>query len=272
MAGNEYYPTRPHSAQDRTKIAAGSPLAILGLLLEGLRERFNEEANIGIVWRDDVQTTDILIEAGYNPETESRDSGRALYVNRLSSVPEKVVLDNRAGVHLPSSMEGYMCMMTSQITVDCVSNDNGDSALLGDIIQHFFIGSRKIFEGWYGIHDMSLAELGQTQPFTHDQNKWSTTVGFRVQYQVRWSAVKIRPLLQDVSMHLTDSAIAARHAAAATTSLQRGVSAASTTGGRSASVVRTGGAGGPEASVAIWDNGDLMAWENGDLLAWENGT
>ena len=43
MAGNEYFATRPHQVQDRTKIAAGSPLAILGLLLEGLRERFNEE-------------------------------------------------------------------------------------------------------------------------------------------------------------------------------------------------------------------------------------
>jgi hypothetical protein len=148
MAGNEYYPTRPHQAQDRTKIAAGSPLAILGLLLEGLRERFNAEANIGVVWRDDVQTTDILIEAGYNVETEARNGGRALYVNRLSSVPSSLVLNNHAGTDLPSSMEGFMCMMQSQITIDCVSNDHGDSSYLGDIIQHFCIGSRKIFEGW----------------------------------------------------------------------------------------------------------------------------
>lgn len=119
-------------------------------------------------------------------------------------------------------MEGYMCMMTSQITIDCVSNDNGDSALLGDIVQHFFMGSRKIFEGWYGIHDMTLAELGQTQPFTHDQNKWSTTVGFRIQYQARWSAVKIRPLLQDVSTHLTDGTSVDRHVNLASASLQRG--------------------------------------------------
>lgn len=272
MAGNEYYPTRPHGAQDRTKIAAGSPLAILGLLLEGLRERFNEEANVGIVWRDDVQTTDILIEAGYNSETESRDSGRALYVNRLSSVPSSLVLNNHAGTDLPSSLEGFMCMMQSQITIDCVSNDAGDSSLLGDIIQHFCIGSRKIFEGWYGIHDMSLAELGQTQPFSHDQTKWATTVAFRLQYQVRWSAVKIRPLLQDISTHITDGTAVARHADVASASLQRGVSAASTTGRRSTSVIRAEAPGGTEASVAIWDNGDLMAWENGDLLAWENGT
>jgi hypothetical protein len=272
MAGNEYFPTRPHGNQDRTKIAAGSPLAILGLLLEGLRERFNEEASIGIVWRDDVQTTDILIEAGYNSETESRDSGRALYVNRLSSVPSSLVLNNHAGTDLPSSLEGFMCMMQSQITIDCVSNDAGDSSLLGDIVQHFFIGSKKIFEGWYGIHDMSLAELGQTQPFSHDQTKWATTVAFRLQYQVRWSAVKIRPLLQDISTHITDGTAVARHADVASASLQRGVSAASTTGRRSTSVIRAEAPGGTEASVAIWDNGDLMAWENGDLLAWENGT
>jgi len=271
MAGNEYFATRPHAHQDRTKIAAGSPLAILGLLLEGLRERFNEEANIGVVWRDDVQTTDILIEAGYNVETEARNVGRALYVNRLSSVPSSLVLNNHAGTDLPSSMEGFMCMMQSQITIDCVSNDAGDRSLLGDIVQHFFIGSKKIFEGWYGIHDMSLAELGQTQPFTHDQDKWSTTVAFRLQYQVRWSAVKIRPLLQDVSMHVADGTVVARHATAATTSLQRGI-ASVTTGRRGASVARLDAQQGPEASVTIWDNGDLMAWENGELLAWENET
>jgi hypothetical protein len=69
---------------------------------------------------------------------------------------------------------------------------------------------------------MSLAELGQTQPFTHDQDKWSTTVAFRLQYQVRWSSLKIRPLLQDISTHLTDGTVVDRHVAVASASLQRG--------------------------------------------------
>lgn len=228
MAGNEYFPTRPREAQDRTRIAAGSPLAVLGILLEGLRERFNEEANLGIVWRDDVQTTDIIIEAGYNTEIEARDSGRALYVNRLATTANSVVLNNLAGVDLPSSKEGYLCMMVSPITIDCISNDAGDSTILADIVQHFCIASRKIFEGWYGIHDMSLAEMGQTLPFEHDQSKWSTTVGFRLMYQVRWSAVKIRPLLQDTAVYLQDSAGAERFATVAMASLQRSTQAVPT--------------------------------------------
>lgn len=229
MSGNEYYPTRPHAPQDARRIAAGSPLAILGLLLEGLRERFGPENGTGTEWRDDVQTTDIIIETGYNVETESRNAARALYVNRLSSVPQNVVMNNHAGTHLPSGMEGFLCMMTSQITVDCVSNDAGDSALLGDIVQHFLIGSRKIFEGWYGIHDFSLAEMGQTQPFDHDQAKWATTVAVTVMYQIRWSAQKIRPLLQDIGITSQDaSAVAASHIGLAVSSLQRSTSSVTT--------------------------------------------
>lgn len=230
MAGNEYFPTRPRAAQDRTKIAAGSPLALVGLILEALRERFSEGNGIEEiwtdreppVWRDDVGTTGILIEAGYNEELEARNFGCALYVNRLNTVPTKLVLGNRAGVHLPDHMEGFMCMVGSQFTIDCVSNDEGMSSILADIVQSFLIAGSQIFCGWYGIHDFGLAQMGQTQPFSHDQQKWSTSVSFEISYQARWSTVKIRPLLQDITTRVLDGGVAEHHEAVATASLSRG--------------------------------------------------
>ncbi len=203
--GNEYHAVRPHEPQNRDKIAAGSPLAVLGIFIEALRERFNAEANLGIVWNEDVQTSQIIIEAGYNVETESRDSGRALYVNRLNTSPTQIAVGDRVGVSLPEHLEGFTCMMASQMSVDCISNDAGESAILADIVQSFFIASRQIFEAMYGFHDFGLADMGQTQPYEADQNKWNTAVSLMVQYQARWTTVKIRPKLQGVGLHMTQA-------------------------------------------------------------------
>jgi hypothetical protein len=205
MAGNEYNQVRPHQAQDRTKIAAGSPLAVLGLLLEALRERFAEGNGLDIAWRPDVTTTDILIEIGYNAELQVRDFGRAVYINRLNTVPKPIAVGDRAGVRLPDHLEGFIAEMTSQFSIDCVSNDKGDSMVLADIVQHFLLAVGNIMEAQYGIHDFGMPELGQTAPFEHDQKKFSTSVSFSLSYHVRWSTVKIRPLLQQVSVTAVDA-------------------------------------------------------------------
>ena len=222
MAGNEYNATRPKEPQDRARIAAGSPLAVLGIFLESLRERFLPDNGMDIHWTEDVQTTDITIEVGYSVESEIRNATRALYVNRLNTSPANIAVGDRVGVRLPDHLEGFMCHMGSQITIDCVSNDAGDCALLADVVQHWLIANRQIYASLYGFHDVSLAEMGQTQPFKHDQQKWSTTVSVAVVYPVRWSTVKIRPLLQDVGVSLAGVTEALE--AVAVTSMQRSCS------------------------------------------------
>ncbi len=220
MAGDEYNQVRPKQAQNRDKIAAGSPLAVLGLLLEALRERFAEGNGLEVVWRDDPALTDILIEIGYNVEVESRNYGRALYLNRLSSSPRAIAVGDRAGVRLRDHYEGFIAEMTSQLTIDCVSNDKGDSMLLGDVTQHFLLAVRQIMESQYGIHDFGMPELGQTSPFEHDQEKWSTSVSFTLSYFVRWATVKIRPLLQQIAVTTQDAQEASANVALA--SINRG--------------------------------------------------
>jgi hypothetical protein len=223
MAGNENFQVRPREAQDRTKIAAGSPLAVLGIIIEALRERFGPNGNLDIEWREDAQTTDILIEAGYSIETEARNMARALYVNRLNTAPQQIAIGDRVGVHLPDHLEGFTCIMESQMSIDCVSNNAGDSMILADIVQSFLIASRQIFEAMYGFHDFGLASMSQTLPFDHDRNKWSTTVSFVVQYQSRWSTVKIRPLLQSIGLRASGVPSGSLYESAAISSLQRTV-------------------------------------------------
>jgi hypothetical protein len=64
--------------------------------------------------------------------------------------------------------------------------------------------------------------MGQTQPFSHDQQKWSTGVSFEITYQARWSTVKIRPLLQDITTRVIDGGVAEYHTSLASASMARG--------------------------------------------------
>lgn len=225
MAGNEYHQVRPQTPQDRNVVAAGSPLAVLGIFLEALRERFREDANVQWVWRLDNATTDLLIELGYNTHTEAPSYTRALFINRLSSSPATIAVGDRAGVHLPDHLEGFVAMMTNEISIDCVAVEAGDSMLLADIVQHFVLASGNILEAMFGFHDVSMPMMGQTAPFTHDQEKFSTPVTFAVQYHVRWTTVKIRPLLQQIVTRVADAAsgldATGAYVEAAVTSLSR---------------------------------------------------
>jgi hypothetical protein len=206
MAGHESSMVRPKSsAQDTTKIAAGSPLAVQGIFLEILRERFSEGANLDWVWRADPTLSDIIIEVSYNGDNEIRNTAPAIYVTKLDTIPGKVVLGDRAGVRLKDHTEGFGAIVTVGITLDCVSNDEAESTILGDIVQYTILTAQDVIQTEFGFYDISQPMLSQTTPFDRDQKKWNTQVSFQVQFWVRWKQVPIRPLLQQITHRIISS-------------------------------------------------------------------
>jgi hypothetical protein len=191
--------------QNPLKIAAGSPLAIQGVFLQIIRERFREDAGIGIVWRQDISTTDVVVETSYNEETESRSQTPAVYITRLQTVPAKVVVGDRAGVRLKDHLEGFGALTTVAMQLECVSNDEGESAILGDIVQYMLLASQDVIQREFGFYDMSHPSLGPTTVYSRDVNKWSTNVEFTVQFWIRWSQVPIAPLLQQITQKVTSN-------------------------------------------------------------------
>jgi hypothetical protein len=168
------------------------------MFLEIIRERFTADANLNWTWKPDITETDIVIEASYNEETESRNETPAVYVTRQNTVPARVVVGDRAGVRLPDHLEGFAAYSTSQMQVEVVSNDEGESAVLGDIIQFMLLASQDVIQREFGLHDFTHPTLGPTQPSARDVNKWSTTIDFQVSFWIRWTQVPIAPLLQQI--------------------------------------------------------------------------
>lgn len=200
-----YPPTRPHGPQNPTRIAAASPLAVTGILLETLRERFRQDQNLLWFWDPDPSVGTILIETSYNDAVEQRNASIAIYVTRLNTTPQQLLVGDRTDVNLPDHKEFFTGLMTSSYSVDCVANDQGASVQLADIVQHFFIASRQILTGMFGLQNMTHASMGQSAPFEQEQGKFSTPVSFEVSYHTQWSTVKIRPLLQSVGVRVIDS-------------------------------------------------------------------
>jgi hypothetical protein len=208
MAGHETILVRPKQfVQDPLKIAAGSPLAIQGVFLEIIRERFSVDAGLGLIWRPDLTSSDVLIETGYNEELEARNQVPAIYVNRLQTVPGKVMVGDRVGVRLPDHKEAFGALNTAVLSIECVSNDEGESAVLGDVIQYMILASQDVIQRAFGFYDISHPSLSATQPYDRDQTKWSTSVEFNVQFWIRWSQVPIAPLLQQIAQRITNKGV-----------------------------------------------------------------
>lgn len=203
MAGNGDSYVRPKTEQDANRIVAGSPLALQGIFLEILRERFSPEAGLDMVWDSDPTATGVLIEAAYNEETDSRSQAPAIYVERLACVPLDTVIGDRAGVFLPSHLEGFYAQMRADFQIECVTNDRGVSAILGDIVQWMLLGSSDVIMRHFGFRNIAKPILGETIPFERNQTKWNTPVTFQVEYEVRWAQVPIAPLLQQISNRTT---------------------------------------------------------------------
>ncbi len=193
---------RPKDFQKPDRIAIGSPLAIQGIFLEILRARFIETSGLMWVWRPDITLSDIVIEAGYNEETESRNTVPALYINRLRSTPQKMVVGDRVGVRLKDHLEGYGAIEEVVLSIDCVSADEGASAILGDTVQFTLLAAQDVIQRTYGLHDFSHPILNQTLPYEKDKTKWNTQVSFTIQFWIRWLQVPIAPLLQQVTQRI----------------------------------------------------------------------
>jgi len=191
-------------ATQNERIVPSSPLAIIGLFVEIIRRRYSIEG-MPWVWNESVHETQIVIESAFVENTEERNFRPAIFVDKDESTIGRVIVGDRAGVHLPSSMEGFYGLMTVPLLIDCISTRRGESATIGDTTQFYLHASSDLIQASFGLHDMTPVVLGRTTPFERDHDVWVTPVTFTVQVPVRWSSTPTAPLLQDIITEITHS-------------------------------------------------------------------
>lgn len=192
-------------------VVDGSPLAIIGIFIEILRERFAPGNGMDehYLWYADMTQTNIVIESAFRDTSQTRNKKPALFVDKDQSVYGKVILGDRAGHTFKDGKEFEWTLSTVPVLIDCVAGTPGESAILGDIVQWTIHAASDAIQGAFALHDLSPPTLGRTIPYEADKEAWTTPVSFRVQYNVRWTTVPVAPLLQAIRQRINVSGASA---------------------------------------------------------------
>ena len=193
--------------QSPSIIVEGSPLALIGVFVSFLRERFTPTNNPpNYVWNEDPNAASVIIESAYDLEGNTvRGKKPAIYVDKDQTVYGKSVLGDRAEHRIRDQAEGQWCLSTVPLIIDCVASRKGPSAILGDIVHWTLHTCSDVLQKTFAFHDMSPPALGRTVPYEDDREAWTSPVTFTVQYNVRWGIVPVAPLLHEIALKIRQS-------------------------------------------------------------------
>lgn len=185
-------------------------LALLGVLVEIIRERFTEgiysDPALKWFWKSDLKTTGIFIESGWNENLEGRNVRPGIWIDRDQNVYGKVSVgdQDQMPVYKNVRLETFYSPGDVDVIIDCTSTKRGESMMIGSIVQDFLHMSSNVIQAFFGLRDMSPVILGRTVPFEKDDKLMNSPVTFRVQYENRWASAPIATTLHRVSLKISD--------------------------------------------------------------------
>lgn len=185
-----------------------SPLALVGLFLTVLRGRFDPSNVIDTFpwkWTTDPNTTQIHIETGAGDEVQQKDVRPGIYVGRSPFIFPKVVIGDVAGSQREKGKRAYYSTATGQIVIDCLSKNNGESAVLAEIVQSFILMTSDLILSRYALRDITPVTLGSTEVWEKDNRLFNTRVTSEVAYDVKWVTTPQKAQLALVNLKLTIS-------------------------------------------------------------------
>jgi len=203
------YPPVRVTGQQRL-IVDGSPLAIIGIFVEVLRERFSAANSPNAdqwLWLPDINQTKLVIESAFEDNTLVRDKQPAIYVDKDASAYGKVIVGDRVDHNFHNKGDIQWTLSTVPVIIDCNAARRGESAVLADIVQWTLHMTSDVIQATFALHDMSPPTLGRTVPFEMDTDVWNTQVTFQVQYNVVWAYVPVAPLLQSIAARITAAGV-----------------------------------------------------------------
>lgn len=187
-----------------------TPMAALGVFVQILRERFSQASSIDPilpwVWNDDVNTTKIFVESGWNDNLEARNVRPGVWVTRNQNVYGKVSLgdQDQMPVYQGVRLEQFYCKGDIDINVDCTSTQEGESAIIASVVQDFLHMSSNYIQALFGFHDISPVVMQGTTRFEKDDGLWTTLVQFRATYEARWATLPVANVLNEIAVKIRD--------------------------------------------------------------------
>lgn len=201
-------PVGPTELDQLPSVKLQSPLAVIGAFIYLVRERFNPKWGLQWQWLESMADTDIVIEAQFNENTETRDSRPGVYIDKDQTTYGKVSTGN-LDMNQPNILERqlthYLSFGQTDVIIDCVSPSRGESMQLADTIQAYLESSKYIIMGVFGFRDISPIVASRTQAFAKQVDLHQTTISFRVEYETRWKTAPAVPILQGLQLQMDAS-------------------------------------------------------------------
>lgn len=195
-------------ADQQGSIRPGSKLAVLGVFVEIIRQRFSAHV-VGEAfqwcWDPDIKRTKLAVESAFNEDKTHRNFRPAVYVDCDDQTMGRVVLGDRVGLNLKTGLEGFWNLQSVPILIECVAGKRAESAVLGDIVGVFLQASSDLVQAKFGFHDITPVTISRTQPAARDKDQWTTAVTCVVQYPQRWTNAPTGPLLNSVELAVRQS-------------------------------------------------------------------
>lgn len=177
-----------------------SSLHLLGQFVVALKKRFSYP-DLPWVHAEDENITGLFIHTELEEGKSTRNETPSIIVGKGSVVFQRPLIgdiDQNNYDVLSKNGTYYYGVLEADIRIHCLSENKGESSLLGDIV-HFFIGcSRQALCRGLTLLDISQAVLQPAQQYDRDTKRWSTVVTFRVIYERRWYSVPGAPPLRQI--------------------------------------------------------------------------
>ena len=201
----------PRMEGQQAEVMPGSSLAVTALITEIVRERFRPGNGLAWIW-DENPTPDVneentedeprkvLIEPSFAENNETRNYRPAIFIDKQDTIASKVAIGNFAGQQLRTGLRGFYSIATIPLDISVVSDRNGESAILADIVWFYLLAGREQIQKTFGMQDMSNPMLSRTTPQDVDKRTWATHITFTISLGLRWSTLPISPILHDIVM------------------------------------------------------------------------
>ena len=208
----------PRMETEGVDVFPGSSLAVIGLWVFFLRQRFQDKESQALpwIWNENLRPEDdedgdvrpdgsprrIEIESMYNTEKLNRDYRPSVFIGRGGNpiTPIKQVVDNKVGNKKQTGFNAYHIMINMPLVIEIQSENAGECSTLGDIVWSYVLTTRDICRHDFGFHEVTEPILSDTIPNKKDKEIWETKVSFAVQLDQRWGVTPIAPKLREILM------------------------------------------------------------------------
>lgn len=192
------------------KVILSTPLALVGMLVALIRERFKSEnysnPDVPWHWQEEHADTEIFVESGWNKNIEARNAHPGVWIDRDQNIyrTSSVGRQDQVSEVMKQDQRRYHSFGETDIVIDCVGRNRGESMLLGSIVQDFVQASAAIIEVCAGLRRISDVILNRTAPFDKDDKMWNSQINFRAYFEVRWGTIPVENLVNAIYARVED--------------------------------------------------------------------